>query len=745
MTRREEIGIALQYVAVCLAPALVIGSGAGMALANPAHLSIAQYTGPETCVACHQTEAEDAFHSVHYQWTGPTPNVPNINGTAGKGEDGFNTYCGTTLSSRGVTCRSCHVSYGGTPSSTLSTEELNNIDCLMCHQDEYKRKAAGPYEMVAFTDYLGAQHSWQLPIEDGNRSFQYAPDEANMAITALEAARTVHLPTRASCLRCHAYAAGSDCGKRGDLGSVTVDPPVSVDIHMSSSGGDLACRDCHEYENHLFKGRGLDLRPNDREEFLECTDCHASRPHGSSRLDDHAGHVACQSCHIPTYAKGGLTTEVTRDWDNPVWAAGLLGGQGGYKPEETRGNDIVPAYQWYDGTSQVYALGQIPPLGPGGAYELGLPNGNVTSHQAKIHPMKEHWSNSAMHDATGQLIPHGTFTYFVTGDFSQAVADGMAWAGLGGSWTMVDVHTYQTINHGVEHHDGALSCGDCHPAYSGGAPTRMDLDADFGYDLNGSTFAVCSRCHGYESPRGFDWDHDKHVTDEDYDCAWCHNFTRPERNLRLPPDPDTDNDGVLDAYDNCPTVSNSNQDDFDRDGLGDACDNCPHYNNSTDQTDTDSDGVGDVCDNCPGVPNLDQFDADQDGQGDACDDDDDNDGVLDGVDNCPFATNNGQEDEDGDGVGDACDACPGTLPGLAVDETGCPLPIPGDMDRDGDVDQADFGLFQRCLTGPGVSQIDPSCQLALLDADADVDPSDFGIFQGCISGPNVPGNPSCAD
>ncbi|MGH2829465.1 MAG: thrombospondin type 3 repeat-containing protein [Actinomycetota bacterium] len=45
--------------------------------------------------------------------------------------------------------------------------------------------------------------------------------------------------------------------------------------------------------------------------------------------------------------------------------------------------------------------------------------------------------------------------------------------------------------------------------------------------------------------------------------------------------------------------------------------------------DTDEDGVPDNIDNCPTVSNPDQKDTDGDGQGDACDDDDDNDGISD--------------------------------------------------------------------------------------------------------------------
>lgn len=71
-------------------------------------------------------------------------------------------------------------------------------------------------------------------------------------------------------------------------------------------------------------------------------------------------------------------------------------------------------------------------------------------------------------------------------------------------------------------------------------------------------------------------------------------------------------------------------------------------------------------------------------------------------------------------------------------------PLP-DLDRDGDVDQVDFGAFQKCLTGIGRPQDDPLCQDAKLDSDSDVDEIDLAIFEGCYSGPEVLADPDCVE
>ncbi|MBP7935330.1 MAG: family 10 glycosylhydrolase [Phycisphaerae bacterium] len=70
--------------------------------------------------------------------------------------------------------------------------------------------------------------------------------------------------------------------------------------------------------------------------------------------------------------------------------------------------------------------------------------------------------------------------------------------------------------------------------------------------------------------------------------------------------------------------------------------------------------------------------------------------------------------------------------------------LPADYDQDDDVDMADFGVFQLCLSGSGVGPTD-GCVAADLDEDNDVDNTDLRKFLNCLSGEGMPGVANCAD
>ncbi|MES9970094.1 MAG: hypothetical protein ABW092_08675 [Candidatus Thiodiazotropha sp.] len=550
--------------------------------AAEAHAGITVYEGPSTCISCHEDEAVAMHGSVHYQQSGDTINLTNDvtpfsgNGLAragerGDGAIGINTYCGSHENSPRFTCAGCHVGNGRFPNSTLPLDEternaeLSNIDCLMCHQDSYKRFPTGEFEPLeivsADTDGnpdptlepILRTGSQGVPVVDRETlDFLFEPADLNSNLVQLggspmmqdrvSAAQSVHATTRKSCLNCHAKAGGGDGTKRGDISSALIDPSPQIDIHMSSAGENLTCADCHDAGGHRLKGRGLDLRPNDVPEHFTCESCH-DQPHGDysnrvgSSRDKHAARVACQTCHIPTYAKG-VETETNRDWEDPHFSGAACNGRGGWLPREDKASNLTPTYQWFDGTSQVYVLGEdladypIKVLQDGSeAITLGLPNGWVNTQNAKIYPMKEHTSKSAVHDASNSLIAHSTFEFFRTGSFDTAVQSALEQTGRSGdSYTVKQIHTFQTLNHGVEDSSAALECGACHDSLNGG-PLRMDLANDLGYGLKGSEAEVCTQCHENKGSMSFAKVHEKHVKDKGIDCSTCHDFSRPERGL----------------------------------------------------------------------------------------------------------------------------------------------------------------------------------------------------------------------
>ena len=249
---------------------------------------------------------------------------------------------------------------------------------------------------------------------------------------------------------------------------------------------------------------------------------------------------------------------------------------------------------------------------------------------------------------------------------------------------------------------------------------------------------------------------------------------------------DSDDDGVVDCIDNCPEdynppsaewtdiygdVHRNSQADYDLDGVGDVCDD-----------DDDNDGILDAVDNCPGVFNPGQLDLDGDGQGNVCDldadadnhnsfefggddcypldasvwegtcagspkpkprgstsvPDSDGDGDVDTDDNCPNTANSDQADYDGDGIGDVCDVCPDDPlndtdnDGICVG-TGFSAPKIGDNDNcpsDPNADQADGDSDGDGDVCDDVTDSDGDGFIAVASGGEDCDDTDPGVYPG---------------
>ena len=405
------------------------------------------------------------------------------------------------------------------PESTASKAQLENIDCLICHQVQYKRvKSSGVF----------------------------IPDTANMAITMDQAVKTVHKPFRANCLQCHARAGGGDAYKRGDITLAhgnTID--TTFDNHMAITGANLLCQDCHKVSNHRIAGRGSDLAPTDFDFPMSCssTECHPTKGspagHTTQAVNTHVARVACQTCHIKTYGKNAIDTVATeateyhRDWSIPHFNSTT----GLWHPTSYLQNNRTPVYKFWNKNSTNYLLYDVTSPNPlTGNYTTSRPVGSISDLTAdsKLYPFKFKTAFQPIATRLNVLIAIDTNVYW-TGNFATpgervaaAVASGLTNMGFNNSesYTFVNTETNQLITHGVPPAAETLACNECH-----GSTSQMNLP-EIGYKLKNSTQMVCTQCHGLEDDQmTFEQLHREHVQKKNRGCSWCHNFSRPERGL----------------------------------------------------------------------------------------------------------------------------------------------------------------------------------------------------------------------
>jgi len=240
----------------------------------------------------------------------------------------------------------------------------DNIDCLACHD------TTGTYRK--FPTACG-----NPPLTDKKCCGKLFP-----AVDLKKVARHVGPSSRTNCGRCHFYGGGADGVKHGDLDSSLKNPPFEVDVHMSPDGANLQCVDCHTATAHDIPGsryagnakdvHGKDL-PVDDHNRASCESCHGLAPHDNAKLNDHVDKVACETCHIPSFARGGVATKTDWDWRT----MGKLKDGVGYNEEGyTQGNgehrhtyksikgnfkydeNVEPMYAWFDGKMNYLTIDQ---------------------------------------------------------------------------------------------------------------------------------------------------------------------------------------------------------------------------------------------------------------------------------------------------------------------------------------------------------------------------------------------------
>ncbi|MCK4501811.1 MAG: tetrathionate reductase family octaheme c-type cytochrome, partial [Desulfuromonadales bacterium] len=398
------------------------------------------------CLECHEDVATNFMKTPHWTWSrkqvvnGKEIELGKINA--------FNNFCTTTASNR-VQCSECHAGYGWAEEDFDFTDK-SKVDCLVCH------------------DSTGTYH------KDGDNS---GWPKHHVNLTAV--AKSVSKPVRQNCTTCHALGGGGNNAKHGDIGLVLDYPDRSIDVHMDADGNDFSCQECHVTENHAITGANMATSP-DGYNTISCVQCHDAAPHAESRLNDHTARVACQTCHIPIYAKEDKTQT---DWDwstggRDVAPEGVDGKEVTYKKSvgtQTWKANLVPSYDWFNGKSSVYLTGDK--IDPSVPTSMTAPLGDINDKNAKIHPFKIHTGKQVYDVKNKYFITnhiYGSDGFWDTADWERSIKIGMEVSDLpySGEYGFAETTMHWRLDHMVAPAEDALGCLDCH-----GDDGRMDWKA----------------------------------------------------------------------------------------------------------------------------------------------------------------------------------------------------------------------------------------------------------------------------
>ena len=425
--------------------------------------------GPEVtkvCLECHEEQASDFMKTTHWTWAG-TPNMvkgmeksKKVYGKANM----INAFCTSVQGGKdGVvheSCGKCHAGYGWTRTD-YDFSDKGKVDCLICHAQKgnYTRGAVG--------------------CDVDNKSIEKG------SMDLLKAAQSVGLPNRKNCGSCHFYGGGGDAVKHAGLDSTLEKPSKSQDVHMAAKekgGQDMTCQSCHVTEKHRIGGASSMMAHYDTR--VNCDQCHsgAKAPHRKAKngalINKHLATVACQTCHIPFFAKGQATkmawnwSDVGKDikpeeqFDKETFAK--------HKGTFTWGMNVKPVYAWSNGMVERYMVGDKV-KDPKKTVTMAAPVGDIKDKKAKIYPYKLYTGDQPMDSKHKHLIIFQQYkSLWVDFDWDKACRLGAEGVGLpySGKHQFVNTVTYIAAQHEVSPKEEALQCGECH---MGG--NRMDWKA----------------------------------------------------------------------------------------------------------------------------------------------------------------------------------------------------------------------------------------------------------------------------
>ena len=423
------------------------------------------YVGTKSCLNCHGLIGQDMLTKAHFTWEGLASNITGHEGEIHGKNDLINNFCIAVPTNEGR-CTECHAGYGYAD-DTFAFNDPKTIDCLVCHDQ------SGTYAKGLKTAGL--------------------PDPTiDLNVVARSVANNSGVPTRANCIGCHAKAGGGDNVKHGDLAMAMLDTTRDFDVHMGTDGGDFSCVECHgvkkNAESELVDHGigGMPYHSTDEGVMKGCVDCHGDTATVHVGLtvelvtNSHPT-LACQVCHIPTFARETSTkmewywSDAGQDID-PIPIDPATGRPTYDKKKGTFvwANNVRPELLYYDGMwdrTMINVNDQYTDL----PVVLGKPSADYTTAGAMIYPFKKMIGNQVA-DANNNtmLVPHlfgskgGPNPYWGAFDWDLAVQDGANYTGqtYSGAFEFVDTVMYLTVNHEIAPKAQALGmdrdCGDCH-------------------------------------------------------------------------------------------------------------------------------------------------------------------------------------------------------------------------------------------------------------------------------------------
>ena len=431
-------------------------------------------SGPEVtkaCLSCHTEAAKQIQKTEHWNWEYKSPEGQLL----GK-RHVINNFC-TSITSNEADCAACHIGYGFKDEKFDFSAQVN-VDCLVCHDTTGKYK-----KPIGFAGN---------PV---TKDTEFPPGSGKIikAVDLQAIAQHVGKSSRTTCGACHFYGGGGDGVKHGDLDSSLEAPEKALDVHMDAEGNNFVCDTCHDTQGHQVPGSRYAPTAQDKGEAhvrgkhystspTTCQACHGQAPHKKiAKLNDHTDKVACQTCHIPKFARGGVPTKMSWDWST----SGKRGPDGkplvtknadayevynGKKGDFVLAENVIPQYIWFNGKVK-YTLRGDKIEASNQPVHINSFEGSASDGKSLIWPVKVFHGKQAYDPVNKTLVVthlagEDDTAYWENLNWKKAVAAGMASvnAPFSGKVDFIATDSTWPITHMVAPAKDALHCQDCHAA-----------------------------------------------------------------------------------------------------------------------------------------------------------------------------------------------------------------------------------------------------------------------------------------